>query len=85
MDSGVGNDYRSILEEPSTEKPIYLPRPVLVTLKKEFNITDTQITSFVISLIERTLSDHYAEVNGKIFSQSETEEIESDLKGLGYI
>jgi hypothetical protein len=84
MELGVGNDIRSILEEPS-EKPIYLPRPVLSTLKKEFNITDTQVTSFVISLIERTLSDHFAEVNGKIFSQSETEEIESDLKGLGYI
>ena len=36
-------------------------------------------------LIERTLSDHFAETNGKIFSASETEEIESDLKGLGYI
>jgi hypothetical protein len=85
MDSGVGNDFRSILEEPISEKPVYLPGSVLLTLKKEFNINDAQITSFVISLIERTLSDHYAEVNGKIFSQNETEEIESDLKGLGYI
>ena len=85
MDSGVGNDYRSILEEPTSEKPIYLPRPVVLSLQQEFNIADTQVTSFVISLIEKSLSEHFAETNGKIFSASETEEIESDLKGLGYI
>ncbi len=84
MEVGVGSYIGNILEEPSG-KSIYLPKQILSSLMKELNITDAQIPSFIISLVERALSDHIAEVNGKIFSASETEEIESDLKGLGYI
>jgi len=83
MDSGVGKEYKAILQEPSVE-PVYLPKQILSSLQRDLNITETQITSFLISLIEKTVSNHLAE-QGKVFSASETEEIENDLKGLGYI
>lgn len=83
MDKGVGKEI-TILQEP-TEKPIYVPNSILSSLQRELNLSETQVTSFVISLIERTLSDKIEEASGKIFSASETEEIENDLKGLGYI
>jgi len=84
MDTGVGVDIRAILQEP-LEKPVYLPKKVLSSLQKELNVSEAEITSFIISLIERTIASRIEETSGMIFSESETEEIENDLKGLGYI
>ncbi len=84
MNTGVGEESRTTLEEP-LEKPIVLPRHMLSSLKRELNLTDEQVTGYVIALVEKSLSDHIADANAKIFSASETEEIENDLKGLGYI
>jgi hypothetical protein len=55
------------------------------SMKKEFGLTDSEVSKFVTFLIEKKIADHISEVNSKVFSESETKEIEDDLKGLGYI
>jgi hypothetical protein len=58
---------------------------VISSLKKEFGLTDNDVDSFVTSVIEKTIMEHIDETNSKVFSESETKDIEDDLKGLGYI
>jgi exoribonuclease R len=58
---------------------------IISSLKKEFNISDLEIEGFITTIINKTIEEHMGEANSKVFSQAETEEIEDDLKGLGYI
>jgi hypothetical protein len=69
----------------STKIAIHIPESTIFSLKKEFNIEDTDLSNFITSLLERSIAEHVGEVNSKVFSESETKEIEDDLKGLGYI
>ena len=46
---------------------------------------NTPISSSITSLLERSIAEHVGETNSNVFSESETKEIEDDLKGLGYI
>jgi hypothetical protein len=55
------------------------------SLMHEFDIQQEDMSNFVTMLIERAVADHAAQSNSKIFTESETKEIEDDLKGLGYI
>jgi len=74
-----------ILENSSSKIPIYIPVSTIQSLKKELGISDNELENFVASLIERKIAEHIGEVNSGIFTEDETEEIEGDLKGLGYI
>jgi hypothetical protein len=69
----------------STKIAIDIPEATISSLKKEFNIDDADLSSFITSLIERRIEEHIGETNSKVFSASETKELEEDLKGLGYI
>jgi hypothetical protein len=73
------------LEGSNLQQSIYLPIKTVEALKKELSIPDVQIASFLISLIEKTIYEHIRRTNSNVFSDTETEEIESSLKGLGYI
>jgi hypothetical protein len=64
---------------------IDLHAQTLHRLKEEFNLKDDDLVSFVNSLLEVKIMEHLCENNSKVFSESETHEIEEDLKGLGYI
>ena len=64
---------------------VHLPTKMLSSLKKEFNISDSELESLITTIINKTIEEHMGETNSKVFSQAETEEIEDDLKGLGYI
>jgi hypothetical protein len=55
------------------------------SLMREFDIQQEDVSNFVTMLIERAVTGHDAQSNSKIFTESETKEIEDDLKGLGYI
>jgi hypothetical protein len=68
------------------EAQITVPAKIIYSLKKEFNIEDDdEANDFIITLIEKSIADHTAESNSGAFSETETKEIEDDLKGLGYI
>jgi hypothetical protein len=69
----------------STKIPIQIPEATISSLKKEFNIEDADLGSFITSLLERSIAEHVGQTNSNVFSESETKEIEDDLKGLGYI
>jgi hypothetical protein len=69
----------------STKIAVYIPETTISSLKKEFNIEDADLNDFVTSMIERRIAEHIGETNSKVFSESETKELEDDLKGLGYI
>lgn len=64
---------------------VHLPMETLSSLKKEFNISDPEIESFVAAIINKMVEEHIGETNSKVFTEAETKEIEDDLKGLGYI
>ena len=67
------------------EIPVNIPSNTVNSMKKEFGLADSEVSMFVTSLIEKKIVEHISEVNSKVFSESETKEIEDDLKGLGYI
>jgi len=69
----------------SAKVTIQIPESTISSLKKEFDVQDTDLSSFITSLLERSIAEHVGESNSKVFSESETKEIEDDLKGLGYI
>lgn len=69
----------------SAKVTIHIPESTISSLKKEFDVQDTDLSSFITSLLERSIAEHVGESNSKVFSESETKEIEDDLKGLGYI
>jgi hypothetical protein len=58
---------------------------VIDSLKKEFGLEDFDVDEFVTSIIEKKIVEHIDETNSKVFSVTETKDIEDDLKGLGYI
>jgi hypothetical protein len=64
---------------------VHIPEATISSLKKEFNVQDADLSNFITSLLERSIAEHVGETNSKVFSESETKEIEDDLKGLGYI
>lgn len=70
---------------PNSQVAINLQVKTISLLKKEFNIQDSEIESLVTSIINKAIEEHIGEANSKIFSESETKEMEDDLKGLGYI
>jgi hypothetical protein len=67
------------------ETLVKIPTNTINSLKKEFDVPDSDISSFITTLIEKRIADHISETNSNVFSDSETREIEDDLKGLGYI
>ena len=67
----------------STKIEIHIPEATISSLKKEFNIEDADLGSFITSLLERNIAEHVSETNSNVFSESETKEVEDDLKGLG--
>jgi hypothetical protein len=69
----------------STRIAIHIPEATISSLKREFNVQDADLNNFITSLLERSIAEHVGETNSKVFSESETKEIEDDLKGLGYI
>jgi predicted HTH transcriptional regulator len=72
-------------KEQGKQIAVHLPITTLNSLKKEFNISEADISSFITCLIDRAVAEHIAEANSKVFSDSEVKELEDDLKGLGYI
>ena len=77
--NNTGNEMRG------KEIPVHIPLTTLNSLKKEFNISEAEIGAFVTCLIDRAVTEHIAEANSNVFSDSEVKELEDDLKGLGYI
>ena len=65
---------------------IYLPVQTLDLVKKEFDLGEANIESFLVSVLEKAVEDHNMNQGSEeVFTEAETKELESDLKGLGYI
>ena len=73
------------LQEENGDVSIKIPTKTIDALRKEFGISEEDLSDFIISLIEKRILENIDETNSKVFSQSQTKEIEDDLKGLGYI
>lgn len=74
--------------KPDTDKKetsVNIPTNTINSMKKEFGLPDSDVSLFITSLIEKKIADHITETNSTVFSESETKELEDDLKGLGYI
>jgi hypothetical protein len=67
------------------EIAVHVPIGTINALKKEFNISEAEMCTFITCLIDRTVAEHIAESSSNVFSDSEVKELEDDLKGLGYI
>jgi hypothetical protein len=65
---------------------IYLPVQTVDLVKKEFHLGESNIESFLVSMLEKVVQDHSAnQSSDDVFTEAETKELENDLKGLGYI
>ena len=64
---------------------IYLPVQTLDLVKKEFDLGEANIESFLVSVLEKAVQDHNIQQDSDVFTEPETKELENDLKGLGYI
>ena len=64
---------------------IYLPVQTLDMVKKEFDLGEANIESFLVSVLEKAVQDHNIQQDSDVFTEAETKELENDLKGLGYI
>ena len=73
------------MSENNEQITIQIPTRSLSSLKKEFNISEAELSSFIAALIERMIAEHVTDTNSKVFSEIEIKELEDDLKGLGYI
>ena len=73
------------MSENNEQLTIQIPTRSISSLKKEFNISEAEVSSFIASLIERMIGEHIANTNSKAFSEMEIKELEDNLKGLGYI
>jgi hypothetical protein len=73
------------LQEHDDNVLVKIPAKTFYSLKKEFGISEEDLGNFVISLIEKRILEKIDETNSRVFSESQTKEIEDDLKGLGYI
>lgn len=66
--------------------PVYLPPTTLAQVKKEFEIKDEAMDSFIVSLVEKAIQERNIEQqSSKAFTEAEVKELEEDLRGLGYI
>lgn len=66
-------------------KVVKIDMSVLDSLKRTFSIKDEQLEPFLATLIEKAIQDYISDENAQVLSQSETKELEEDLRGLGYI
>jgi hypothetical protein len=64
---------------------IYLPVQTVNLVKKEFDLGEANIESFLVSVLEKAVQDHNIQQDSDVFTEAETKELENDLKGLGYI
>ena len=64
---------------------IRIPLKTFNALKKEFDILEQDVESFIVSVIERVIMERASDASSKVFSREEEKELEDDLKGLGYI
>lgn len=65
---------------------IYLPIQTIDLVKKEFELREDNIESFLVSVLEKAVQDHNMnQGSDDVFSEAETKELENNLKGLGYI
>ncbi len=67
-----------------TRSVIHLPAFTLDSLKREFDISDTEVESLVVTIIEKAIAERLQK-NGNGLTETEVKELEDDLKGLGYI
>ena len=74
-----------ISEKNNVNIAVYLPVKTLQSLKHELGVSESEIEGYITSLIERNVAERIGEMNSSIFTETETEELEGDLKGLGYI
>ena len=67
------------------KKPVYLPSSTWNSLKNEFNLSESDIENFVVSALDKMIAQNNPEINPNNLSPEEANEIEDNLKGLGYL
>jgi len=78
-----GNE--KIVVENNAKIAVYVPFKTFNSLRKEFNILESEVDGFVTSLIERSIMERAGDANSNVFSKAEEKELEDDLRGLGYL
>lgn len=76
-------DDEKTLDNVDAKIAVYVPLKSISLIKKTFNLKDSEIEDFLVSLIQRTAEGQSSHDN--VFSPNEAKEIEDNLKGLGYI
>lgn len=67
------------------ETQVSLPIETIDSLKTQFDISDTEVKSFLAALIDKAIKERSGTDDSQVFTEAECLEMEEDLKGLGYI
>ena len=67
------------------KKAVYIPARTWNMLRREFNLSDTDMEAFIVTALDKIAVEHNQETNSAILAQDESDEIEDNLKGLGYL
>lgn len=71
--------------KPNKVFSVNVPANTINSLVREFSLNEHEIESFIVYMIERSIMEHASAANSRVFTESETKELEEDLRGLGYI
>jgi hypothetical protein len=68
------------------KKLVYIPAKTWNSAKKEFDLSEEDMAAFIVTALDKVASEHAQEINSaRVTSEDEENEIEDNLKGLGYL
>jgi hypothetical protein len=66
-------------------KTVYIPAGTWTSLKKEFDLSEGDMEAFIVTTLEKIAAERSQEINSAGVTEDEANEIEDNLKGLGYL
>jgi phenylalanyl-tRNA synthetase beta subunit len=75
-----GNSYNT-----NDRKAVHIPATIWNSLRTEFDLSEGDMEAFIVNSLDKIAMEHNHEINSKTLTQDETNEIEDNLKGLGYL
>jgi hypothetical protein len=67
------------------KKTVYIPARTWNSLRRDFNLSEGEMEVFIVTVLNKISAEHNVEFNSASLAQDEANEIEDNLKGLGYL
>jgi phenylalanyl-tRNA synthetase beta subunit len=68
------------------KKLVYIPAKTWNSVKKEFDLSEEDMAAFIVTALDKVATEHAQDTNSaRVTPEDEENEIEDNLKGLGYL